>query len=885
MSVGVRQWRGSCSTPRMSFFHDRFRRFGGPLVAAFTVVACSDGPAAGPTGPSSPTEDCKTSSCQPSPPACEAGPSDCNRDYPAPRDVLASTDRAEDVRITWTAPEARRPSGYEIFRDGTSIGKLGADATSLVDAAAELAGPTSLAASTRTRSDGIELTWTPAAGTPHAYTVSAFYDDTASLPSAPSTGRRDSRAVIRYELSRDLGMTWRDAGQGTSFVDTEAPLGSLVAAGTVVAASDLPRGVITLKVEGPAAPTATSAASVEYVVRAVLANGTTPQSQRATGQRGVGTPVYQWQRSAADTDASYADLPGVTGRQWFDPAPQVGVTRFYRATARADGAIPATLTGTSALLSEVKAISAMGTHACALRADGKRVCWGGNTHGEAPPVPSADAFKSIVTGYDFGCGIRLDDKVVCWGSNTEQQAPTAPSADSYKSLSAGGVHTCGIRMDDKIVCWGRNATGEAPPTASTDSFKAVASGFGHTCGIRVDDKVVCWGFNDQNRAPPGPSVDSFKAIAAGNSHTCGLRLADDKRVCWGWDLFGAAPVGPSADSFVALTGGGRHSCALRANGSVSCWGLTSGQTPDDTFKAVSAGYDMTCGLRPDGRVRCWGKNEAGSAPTLPPMGAFTSLDLGDAHACAVRKDGRVVCFGDNDDGKAPMLSTASFTSVAAGRLKTCAIGAGDVSCWGTGAAVGPLATSTAISASGDVTCGVGAKSMIACSGGGEAFDVPSDAYKSVSVGTVAVSRGVALPSFLCAIGSKDELVCRTATASLPSLSLGGTFKAVSSGGANAMCAIRTDGTIACASAGTSSALVPPAGVFTAVAVGATHACGLRSDAKVVCWGSNGLGEAPPEPSVDSFRAIDAGPSFTCGIREDEKLVCWGSDDAGQAPRP
>ena len=68
--------------------------------------------------------------------------------------------------------------------------------------------------------------------------------------------------------------------------------------------------------------------------------------------------------------------------------------------------------------------------------------------------------------------------------------------------------------------------------------------------------------------------------------------------------------------------------------------------------------------------------------------------------------------------------------------------------------------------------------------------------------------------------------------------------------------------------------------LTSVSVGDTHACGLRPDGSVQCWGNDNNGEAtPPE---GEFTAVSAGPEHTCAISTDGSAECWGRDHAGQA---
>ena len=97
------------------------------------------------------------------------------------------------------------------------------------------------------------------------------------------------------------------------------------------------------------------------------------------------------------------------------------------------------------------------------------------------------------------------------------------------------------------------------------------------------------------------------------------------------------------------------------------------------------------------------------------------------------------------------------------------------------------------------------------------------------------------------------------------------------------CALRADATIVCWGDDSYGRTDDPEGGFRAVAVGYEHSCGLRDDAMVTCWGHNNYGQAvAPE---GEFRAVSAGGSHTCGLRTDGSIVCWGRNNRGQAVAP
>jgi len=73
-----------------------------------------------------------------------------------------------------------------------------------------------------------------------------------------------------------------------------------------------------------------------------------------------------------------------------------------------------------------------------------------------------------------------------------------------------------------------------------------------------------------------------------------------------------------------------------------------------------------------------------------------------------------------------------------------------------------------------------------------------------------------------------------------------------------------------------------AGRFVQVAAGFRHACGLREDRTVVCWGDEKHGNlaVPPE----RFAQISAGPSTTSGVKTDGSILCWGYQGGPQGKK-
>jgi alpha-tubulin suppressor-like RCC1 family protein len=99
---------------------------------------------------------------------------------------------------------------------------------------------------------------------------------------------------------------------------------------------------------------------------------------------------------------------------------------------------------------------------------------------------------------------------------------------------------------------------------------------------------------------------------------------------------------------------------------------------------------------------------------------------------------------------------------------------------------------------------------------------------------------------------------------------------------------------------TTAQAVPGLSGAREIAVGASHACALKNDDTVVCWGRNSLGLLGHDPALDGDGAagqphptpapvtglsgvahIVAGAFHTCAVKRTGEVLCWGDDDEGQ----
>jgi len=282
-----------------------------------------------------------------------------------------------------------------------------------------------------------------------------------------------------------------------------------------------------------------------------------------------------------------------------------------------------------------------------------------------------------------------------------------------------------------------------------------------------------------------------------------------------------------------------------------------------------------------------------------------TLTTGGSHSCLLRQDGGVTCWGRNDDGQlgdgtlTPRSLGVSVSglhdaiALAAGERHTCAVRRGNtVVCWGA-----------------DDTGQLG-------DGGGADRLTPAVVAGITSATAVAAGAG-----FSCALLADQSAVCwgddrdgeigngATAATPLPPTPVAGLASANSlSAHWQHACAIRDDGTLLCWGNNASGQIgdgtlilrpqpvaVPGLTAVSAVATGLSHTCALAG-AQLFCWGSNSLGQLgsdtgadptmpvpqpTPVPIVTDFVAVAAGAQHTCAVRSGGEVRCWGQNSTGQ----
>jgi alpha-tubulin suppressor-like RCC1 family protein len=246
----------------------------------------------------------------------------------------------------------------------------------------------------------------------------------------------------------------------------------------------------------------------------------------------------------------------------------------------------------SGLSSGVVAISAGNYHTCALLNTGAVKCWGRDSYGQlgdggtntnqSTPVEVSGlslGVAAISAGGSHTCALLDTGAVKCWGTDSygqlgdgvdlvEQSTPVDVSglSSGVAAIAAGNNHTCAILDSGAAKCWGYGARGQrgdgvtntTQPTpvdvsGLSSGGTAISAGYNHTCALFDTDSVKCWGDDGYGQLGDGweeieqlTPVDvgsaGVEAIVAGDYHTCALLDTGAMR-CWGRSNYSQLGIG------------------------------------------------------------------------------------------------------------------------------------------------------------------------------------------------------------------------------------------------------------------------------------------------------------------------------------------------------
>lgn len=331
--------------------------------------------------------------------------------------------------------------------------------------------------------------------------------------------------------------------------------------------------------------------------------------------------------------------------------------------------------------------------------------------------------------------------------------------------------------------------------------------------------------------------DRATQLALGDHHACVL-LTSGRVACWGDNRMGQLATAARPHSFipslvpglsdvVEIRASGAATCVRHRTGAVACWGANTYGEADP-----NAAHPRLAGPFPEGAY-C----EIGEPPSFSPghavhapqeiesLAGARGLSMGSQHGCAWFDDGRVTCWGDASRGQLgpeaprdayqrtavsgipPVVEVTSAGTYSCGRTA-----AGDVWCWGDNGLGQPGAPApdpaprkvpdvtgaVALELEGFRACARLARGEVVCWGDSGACVDTTLALPPARVAELDSSRQIARAwggCFSCTLRINHELECEASPYTQKAISMIGVTSVEA--GSDHACAIRVDGTVWC----------------------------------------------------------------------------------------
>lgn len=350
-------------------------------------------------------------------------------------------------------------------------------------------------------------------------------------------------------------------------------------------------------------------------------------------------------------------------------------------------------------LTEIVAISNLGSHSLALKSDGTVWAWGKNNYGQLgngttnnssvpTKVSNLTDVIAISSGYWSSLALKSDGTVWIWG----QQCPTmicsnvpvkVTNLTGIIAISAGMNNYLVLKSDGTVWAWGFNGYGQLGNGTTTNSTTPVqVSGLSgvtaisvegnHSLALKSDGTVWAWGHNKFGQLGNGTTTNSITpgkvtnltgiiAISAGGNHSLALK-SDGTVWSWGYNYSGQLGDGTNISKTIRIQVVDNNTGflnLLQNSNTIPVTGITLDADSMNLF--VGDSETLTATVQPSNASNknvSWWSSEPGIA-TVDSAGKVTGVTVGNAIIRVTAQDGNytTACNVTVIDAEAPEVST------------------------------------------------------------------------------------------------------------------------------------------------------------------------------------------------------------------------------------
>ncbi|MBI5532405.1 MAG: hypothetical protein HY898_06805 [Deltaproteobacteria bacterium] len=289
--------------------------------------------------------------------------------------------------------------------------------------------------------------------------------------------------------------------------------------------------------------------------------------------------------------------------------------------------------------------------------------------------------RSVSQNRVTGCALRDDGRVLCW-HRSEKKPPRPVEVKGLQdvvSVGAGPSHGCALLKDGRVACFGTLAKDAPYYVAGLRNVVELVVGMEEACARTSAREVTCFLMDPHKNATMRLGQGSAVAVAGTQTKGYGAKdfplgcIASEAGVaCMRLTSLGDDGMPPMSEGVVPdprqekarqLALLPYAGCLLTDKGNVRCWGdnrvAILGQ-PDPRYvqeptvvqglpvmRSVAAATRTTCGVSAAGDVLCWGAKDA-QPRKIPGLGGTDRLIANSCCVCAFNAAGEATCFSEDE---------------------------------------------------------------------------------------------------------------------------------------------------------------------------------------------------------------------------------------------